>query len=59
MRFPEYFGHNLDALHDSLTDLSWLRPVRWCWWDGSNVLRRTDPSGYRRYSRCSGRRSSP
>ncbi|WP_329787159.1 barstar family protein [Lentzea sp. DG1S-22] len=22
--FPEWFGQNLDALHDSLTDLSWL-----------------------------------
>ncbi|QFZ17275.1 barstar family protein [Saccharothrix syringae] len=22
--FPDWFGHNLDALHDSLTDLSWL-----------------------------------
>ena len=23
MRFPEYFGHNFDALYDCLTDLSW------------------------------------
>ncbi|MFC6090625.1 barstar family protein [Saccharothrix lopnurensis] len=22
--FPDWFGHNLDALYDSLTDLSWL-----------------------------------
>ncbi|MFD9706003.1 barstar family protein [Lentzea sp. NPDC059081] len=22
--FPSWFGQNLDALHDSLTDLSWL-----------------------------------
>lgn len=22
--FPEWFGQNLDALYDSLTDLSWL-----------------------------------
>ncbi|MFD7654028.1 barstar family protein [Actinosynnema sp. NPDC059797] len=24
--FPDWFGHNLDALYDSLTDLSWLPP---------------------------------
>lgn len=24
LSFPNWFGHNLDALHDSLTDLSWL-----------------------------------
>ncbi|GAA1282315.1 barstar family protein [Saccharothrix xinjiangensis] len=24
MGFPDWFGHNLDALYDSLTDLSWL-----------------------------------
>ena len=24
LRFPEYFGRNLDALHDCLTDLDWL-----------------------------------
>ncbi|MFI6100163.1 barstar family protein [Lentzea sp. NPDC051213] len=26
LSFPEWFGHNLDALYDSLTDLSWLDP---------------------------------
>ena len=24
LRFPDWFGGNLDALHDCLTDLSWL-----------------------------------
>lgn len=24
LRFPDWFGHNLDALRDALTDLSWL-----------------------------------
>ncbi|ANZ35394.1 hypothetical protein BBK82_04130 [Lentzea guizhouensis] len=24
LSFPSWFGHNLDALYDSLTDLSWL-----------------------------------
>ncbi|MFT7837457.1 barstar family protein [Saccharothrix sp. BKS2] len=24
--FPDWFGHNLDALYDCLTDLSWLPP---------------------------------
>ena len=24
LSFPDWFGQNLDALHDSLTDLSWL-----------------------------------
>lgn len=26
LSFPDWFGHNLDALYDSLTDLSWLEP---------------------------------
>src|SRR5436190_856550 len=24
LQFPDYFGHNWDALDDSITDLSWL-----------------------------------
>ena len=27
LRFPDYFGHNWDALWDCITDLSWLAPV--------------------------------
>ncbi|WP_433269785.1 barstar family protein [Actinosynnema sp. CS-041913] len=26
MEFPDYYGRNLDALYDCLTDLSWLPP---------------------------------
>ncbi|WP_121003199.1 barstar family protein [Saccharothrix australiensis] len=26
MAFPDYYGQNLDALYDCLTDLSWLPP---------------------------------
>ncbi|NMH91249.1 barstar family protein [Pseudonocardia bannensis] len=48
LRFPGYFGHNLDALHDSLTDLSWLPAGQVVLvWDGSDTLRRADPIGYR------------
>jgi hypothetical protein len=29
--FPGYFGHNWDALHDCLRDLSWLNAVDEVW----------------------------
>lgn len=29
MNFPEYFGHNWDALIDCLTDLEWLQEKGW------------------------------
>ncbi|GIH91009.1 MULTISPECIES: barstar family protein [Planobispora] len=37
LSFPERFGHNLDALYDCLTDLSWLPP-------GEHVLVWSEPS---------------
>jgi hypothetical protein len=30
LAFPDYFGHNLDALYDCLTDLSWLPAPGYC-----------------------------
>ena len=47
LSFPDYFGHNLDALYDCLTDLSWLpRGEHVLIWPGSDVLRRADPKTY-------------
>ncbi|MGC5009335.1 barstar family protein [Streptosporangium sp. DT93] len=37
---PDHFGHNLDALYDVLTDLSWLPP-------GEHLLVWTEPSALR------------
>ncbi|MFD2396406.1 barstar family protein [Prauserella oleivorans] len=47
LRFPAYFGRNLDALYDCLTDLSWL-PVgeHVLIWIGSDVLKQADPRSY-------------
>ncbi len=48
LSFPGWFGRNLDALHDSLRDLSWLPPgehvLVWC---APEVFERADPAGYR------------
>lgn len=47
MTFPDHFGHNLDALYDCLTDLSWL-PVgeHVLIWAGSQQLADADPKAY-------------
>jgi hypothetical protein len=45
--FPADFGHNLDALYDSLTDLSWLPSGEHVLiWSKPSVLRQADPPGY-------------
>nr|WP_242613767.1 barstar family protein [Herbihabitans rhizosphaerae] len=45
--FPDYFGHNLDALYDCLTDLSWLPPGEHVLvWADPDVLREVDPDAY-------------
>ena len=47
LSFPEYFGHNLDALYDCLTDLAWLPPGEHLLvWTRSSVLRNADPAAY-------------
>ncbi|ANN19605.1 barnase inhibitor [Amycolatopsis orientalis] len=47
LSFPEYFGKNLDALYDCLTDLSWLPAGEHVLiWSGSSLLRERDPKAY-------------
>jgi RNAse (barnase) inhibitor barstar len=47
LSFPDWFGRNLDALYDSLTDLSWLPPGEHVLiWIGSHVLSEADPKAY-------------
>ncbi|HWD05989.1 MAG TPA: barstar family protein [Amycolatopsis sp.] len=47
MSFPDYFGRNLDALYDLLTDLSWLPAGEHVLiWTGSEALRTADPKTY-------------
>jgi RNAse (barnase) inhibitor barstar len=47
LQFPEYFGRNLDALYDCLTDLSWLPTGEHVLiWVASGVLNTADPKGY-------------
>lgn len=48
LRFPDWFGHNLDALYDCLTDLSWLPAGEHVLvWTHPEVLATADPAGYR------------
>jgi len=47
MSFPSYFGRNLDALYDLLTDLSWLpRGEHVLIWVGSEGFRAAEPKAY-------------
>ncbi|GAA2834258.1 barstar family protein [Crossiella cryophila] len=47
LSFPDYFGGNLDALYDCLTDLSWLPAVEHhVHWTHAEVLRRNDPDAF-------------
>jgi RNAse (barnase) inhibitor barstar len=48
MFFPGWFGRNLDALYDSLRDLSWLPPGEHVLvWSAPGVFEQADPDGYR------------
>jgi RNAse (barnase) inhibitor barstar len=48
LRFPAYYGQNLDALDELITDLGWLPPgpVELTWSD-ADELRAADPLAYR------------
>ncbi|WP_216216192.1 barstar family protein [Amycolatopsis aidingensis] len=47
LSFPDWFGRNLDALYDSLTDLSWLPPGEHVLiWVDADLLKRADPKAY-------------
>ena len=47
LQFPDWFGHNLDALHDCLTDLSWHDATGWVLLiSGIDALRAADEAGY-------------
>lgn len=48
LSFPEWAGRNLDALHDCLTDLSWLPEGEHVLiWSGYETLAEHDPKAYR------------
>jgi RNAse (barnase) inhibitor barstar len=47
LHFPAYFGHNLDALYDSLTDLSWLPEGEHILiWSRPGILRGADENAF-------------
>nr|WP_040406371.1 barstar family protein [Amycolatopsis nigrescens] len=47
LSFPEWFGRNLDALYDCLTDLDWLPTGEHVLiWAGSDALKEADPRAY-------------
>lgn len=47
LSFPDYFGRNLDALYDCLTDLSWLPSGEHVLvWIGSDSLKAAEPKAY-------------
>lgn len=47
LSFPDWFGHNLDALYDSLRDLSWLPPGEHVLvWHAPEVLADADLRAY-------------
>lgn len=48
LSFPAWYGRNLDALHDCLTDLSWQPDGEHALvWAGHRQLQAADPDGYR------------
>jgi hypothetical protein len=48
LSFPDYFGRNLDALYDCLTDLSWLPAGEHVLiWSHPEVLRTGDEAAWR------------
>jgi RNAse (barnase) inhibitor barstar len=48
LNFPAWYGRNLDALHDSLADLSWQPTGEHVLiWTGHRQLETADPDGYR------------
>lgn len=48
LAFPDWFGHNLDALYDCLRDLSWLPEGEHVLvWSAPEVLAATDPKADR------------
>lgn len=47
LSFPDWFGHNLDALYDSLRDLSWLPAGEHVLvWSAPEVLAAADPEAH-------------